>query len=192
MISSRCAALMMRVPQHDQAAVRTSRESHVDSALDFAGIAHARPDLTRHPTKAPRLWIAASPPEPAGIRGSRMTATRFTPGAISLSSSSRLPLMLNSYGKSCGVVCPVAPGCSTKPPPTGSIVVTNTIGTVRLACCNAPRRSGAKPRRHPARARPTPQRICESDRDRLRPSGIRSARYGQRSSPVPPAPARTP
>ena len=27
---------------------------------------------------------------------------------------------------------------ATKPPPTGSIVVTNTIGTVRLACCSAP------------------------------------------------------
>jgi hypothetical protein len=26
---------------------------------------------------------------------------------------------------------------ATSPPPTGSIVVTNTIGTVRLACCKS-------------------------------------------------------
>src|SRR5215471_14633076 len=49
-------------------------------------------------------WIAAKPPEPAGTAGSRTTATRFTPGAISLSSSSHLPLMLNSKdAKSCDV-----------------------------------------------------------------------------------------
>src|SRR5438132_5904428 len=84
------------------------------------------------------VWIAASPPEPAGTLGSRLTATRVPRGAISLSSSSHFPLMLNSY-----VAKPVAfpPGrarLSTQPPPTGSMVVTNTIGTVRLTCCSAP------------------------------------------------------
>src|SRR4029077_13174858 len=84
------------------------------------------------------VWIAANPPEPAGTEGSRMTATRFTPGAISLSSSSRLPLMLNSYEANPVALVPGRDRLSTQPPPTGSIVVTNTIGTVRLACCNAP------------------------------------------------------
>ena len=63
-----------------------------------------------------------------------MTATRFTPGAISLSSSSLLPLMLNSDEANPVAFVPGRDRLSTQPPPTGSIVVTNTIGTVRLAC----------------------------------------------------------
>jgi hypothetical protein len=48
------------------------------------------------PNVGATVWIAASPPEPAGTAGSRITATRITRGAISLSSSSHFPLMLNS------------------------------------------------------------------------------------------------
>jgi len=86
------------------------------------------------PKEGATVWIAASPPEPAGTDGSRMTATRFTPGAISLSSSSRLPLILNSYAANPVALVPGRDRLSTQPPPTGSTVVTNTIGTVRLAC----------------------------------------------------------
>src|SRR5262249_5561557 len=70
--------------------------------------------------------------------GSRSTATRVTWGATSLSSSSHFPLVPNSSH----TVKPVAlpPGrdkLSTKPALTGSGICTNTIGTVRLACCSA-------------------------------------------------------
>src|SRR5262245_48498737 len=69
---------------------------------------------------------------------SRRTATRVTPGAICLSSSSHFPPMLNSQ-----IMKPVAlpPGrakLSTKPAPTGSLVSVNTIGMVRVACSNGP------------------------------------------------------
>src|SRR5262249_51875803 len=136
------------------------------------------------------VWIAARPPEPAGTEGARITAIRFIPGASSLSSSSHLPLILNSYEANPVAFVPGRDRLSTQPPPTGSIVDTNTIGT--LPAETRPRSTRPKPRRHPAKARPTPQRICENDQDRLRPSGIRSARYGRRSSPVRPAPAQTP
>src|SRR6516165_3507585 len=48
------------------------------------------------PSDGATVWIAANPPEPAGTEGSRMTATRVTRGAISLSSSTHFPLRLNS------------------------------------------------------------------------------------------------
>ena len=65
-----------------------------------------------------------------------MTATRVTPGAISLSNSSHLPLRPYS-----NCIKPVAlpPGrarLSTKPAPTGSGTCANTIGTLRVACSN--------------------------------------------------------
>src|SRR5262245_66597117 len=43
--------------------------------------------------------------------------------------------MLNSRVEKPVALPPGRARLSTKPPPTGSIVVTNTIGTVRLACC---------------------------------------------------------
>src|SRR6516165_7612494 len=72
------------------------------------------------------------------MAGSRRTATRVTPGAISLSSSSHFAL--KPYSK---LVNPVAlpPGrarLSTKPAPTGSATAANTIGTLRVACSNGP------------------------------------------------------
>jgi len=62
-----------------------------------------------------------------------MTATRVTPGTMFLSNASHLPLMLNSYAANPVALEPGRDRLSTQPPPTGSIVVTNTIGTVRLS-----------------------------------------------------------
>jgi hypothetical protein len=42
------------------------------------------------------VWIAAKPPDPAGTEGSRITATRFTPGATSFNKPNHFPPMLNS------------------------------------------------------------------------------------------------
>src|SRR6516225_10116994 len=71
---------------------------------------------------------------PEELVASRSTATRVTPGAISLISSTHFPA--NPYS---GLVKPVAlpPGrarLATKPAPTGSTTCANTIGTVRVAC----------------------------------------------------------
>src|SRR5215216_1548996 len=52
--------------------------------------------VTSTPNEGATVWIAASPPEPAGTDGSRMTPTRLMLGAISLSSSSHLLPMLSS------------------------------------------------------------------------------------------------
>ena len=67
-----------------------------------------------------------------------MIATRVTPGAISLSSSNNFALRLNSYAIKPVALPPGRARLATRPLPTGSIVVTNTIGTVRLACCKSP------------------------------------------------------
>ena len=48
-------------------------------------------------------WMAPNRPIPADKVGSRMTATRVTPGAISLSSSSHLPPMPYSRSETRGV-----------------------------------------------------------------------------------------
>src|SRR5262249_48683539 len=102
-------------------------------ALDLACIAYAEgtqlhPQRRRHGLDSPQL------PDARGDGGIANTATRVTWGAISLSSSSHLPLMPNS-----NIIKPVTlpPGrarLSTKPAPTGSGVPVNTIGTVRVAC----------------------------------------------------------
>ena len=65
-----------------------------------------------------------------------MTAARVTPGAISLSSSSHFPLMPYSNRVKPVALPPGRARLSTKPAPTGSVTCANTIGTVRVACCN--------------------------------------------------------
>ena len=75
-------------------------------------------------------------PIPAAMAGSRRTAARVTPGAISLSSSSHFAAKPYS-----NIIKPVAlpPGrdrLSTKPALTGSGTITNTIGTVRVTWSN--------------------------------------------------------
>ena len=82
-------------------------------------------------------WMTANCPIPAGALGSRMTAARVTPGAICLSSSSHLPLRLYSNCIKPVVLPPGRARLATKPLPTGSSVIENTIGTVRVACCKA-------------------------------------------------------
>ena len=69
--------------------------------------------------------------------GSRTTATRVTRGAISLSNSSHFALMPYSNAVKPVTLPPGRARLATKPAPTGSITCTNTIGTVRVACCNA-------------------------------------------------------
>ena len=83
-------------------------------------------------------WMAANWLVPSPWVGSRRTAARVTPGAICLSSSNHFPLKLYS-----NCIKPVAlpPGrarLSTKPAPSGSVTIANTIGTVRVACNNGP------------------------------------------------------
>ena len=68
--------------------------------------------------------------------GSRRTAARVTPGAICLSSSSHFPLMPYSNTVKPVTLPPGRARLSTKPAPTGSATLANTIGTVRVACSN--------------------------------------------------------
>src|SRR5215831_3757369 len=62
-----------------------------------------------------------------------MNAARFTPGAISLSSSSHFVPMPYSYSIKPVAMPPGRARVSTKPAPTGSATLTNTIGTLRGA-----------------------------------------------------------
>src|SRR6516165_2202897 len=74
---------------------------------------------------------------PEEMVGSRMTAARVTCGAICLSSSSHLPL--KPYSKTMKpVMLPRGRDrLSTKPAPTGSGTIANTIGKVRVTWYNA-------------------------------------------------------
>ena len=90
------------------------------------------------PSVAAAVWMALHCPMPAVVVELRATATRVTRGANSLSSSNHFPPM--PYSK---LVKPVAfpPGlakASTKPAPTGSGTIVNTIGIVRVACNAGP------------------------------------------------------
>ena len=67
-----------------------------------------------------------------------MTAARVMRGAISLSSSSHFPLMLYSNRVNPVTLPPGRARLSTKPAPTGSATIANTIGTLRVACSNGP------------------------------------------------------
>src|SRR6516165_180681 len=80
--------------------------------------------------------MAPNCPMPEAKVGSRMTAARVTRGAISLSSSNHFPLMPYSIEVKPVALPPGRPRLATKPPPTGSVTFTNTIGTVRDTCCN--------------------------------------------------------
>src|SRR5262245_60776783 len=64
-----------------------------------------------------------------------MTAARFTPGAISLASSTHFPPVLYSKKPNPVALPPGRAKLSTKPLPTGSETSVNTIGIVRVACC---------------------------------------------------------
>ena len=81
-------------------------------------------------------WIAANCPSPGGYSGVAKDATRVTPGAICLSSSSHFPLRPYSNEVKPVALPPGRARLSTKPAPTGSTTCTNTMGTVRVACSN--------------------------------------------------------
>src|SRR5262245_24720685 len=89
------------------------------------------------PTYGATAWIAPNWPIPAGTSGSRTTATRVTVGAICLRNSSHLPPMLYSNEEK-PVALPLGrPKLATSPAPTGSALLVNTMGTVRVAFCSA-------------------------------------------------------
>src|SRR5262249_25752905 len=82
--------------------------------------------------------MAANWPMPAGLFGSRSTATRFTAGAISLRSSSHFALMAYSKTEKPVALPPGRPRLSTIPAPTGSATCRNTIGSVRVISRQSP------------------------------------------------------
>src|SRR5262249_22408728 len=104
------------------------------------------------------------------MAGSRKTAIRVTPGAIVLSSSSHFPLKLYSDRENPVATPPGRARLSTKPAPTGSVTLRNTIGTVFVACSNGGQRS-----------RPRPGERARADRfqeEALRPAGRAAAARG--------------
>src|SRR5258708_15190996 len=70
--------------------------------------------------------------------GSRSTATRVTLGAVCLSNSSHFAPKPYSYAAKPVMLPPGRAKGEEKPAPTGSGTPANTIGTVRVARCNAP------------------------------------------------------
>ena len=114
-----------------------------DAALDLGRVtnvdrAHLHAERRRHGLDDGELA------DPGGNGGSQRIAARVTSGAISLSSSSHFPLRLYSNWIKPVALPPGRARLSTKPEPTGSGTITNTIGTVRVACS-----SGARPKGPP-------------------------------------------
>src|SRR5262245_34677997 len=79
-------------------------------------------------------WSTANWATAAVRPGSRSTATRVTCGAISLSSSSHLPLRPYSNWLKPVALPPGRARLSTKPAPTGSGTMVNTTGMARVIC----------------------------------------------------------
>jgi hypothetical protein len=92
--------------------------------------------LNSTPNDGAAAWTAANCPIPEAMAGSRRTATRVTPGTICLSSSSHFPLRPYSNMRKPLALPPGRAKLATKPAPTGSMTIVNTIGTVRVACSN--------------------------------------------------------
>src|SRR5271169_1276769 len=136
MIRSRCCASDDGGPT----TIRPSDGFGANAAMPLSISAASRTpiEVNSTPNDDAAVWTAANPPDPAGTAGSRNTATRVTAGAIFLSSSSHFPPRLNSQAVNPVALLAGRARLATKPEPTGSIVITNTIGTVRLACWNAP------------------------------------------------------
>ena len=171
-------------PDHDQAAIRLAREGR-DAALDLVGVAHADRASTPLRATAPRSGSRQTRRTRRATAGSRRTATRVTRGAISLSSSSHFPLMLNSNEVNPVALPPGRARLSTQPPPTGSIDVHehDRHGAARLLQRAHDRRHSGQDdiRRERNQFRRVSAKALEH---RRRPSGSRSARCGRRSSPV--------
>ena len=124
---------------------------------------------------------------------SRSTATRVTPGAICLSSSSHFPLMLYSKIMNPVTLPPGRARLSTKPAPTGSTTIVNTIGTVRVACSIGPTARGATGQDDVGRERGQFRRVSANFGGISRgPANVDPPRCGRWSSPIAPAPAGTP
>ena len=181
-----------RAPRHDQAAIRGAREGR-DGALDLAGVAHVdRAHL--HPERRRHGLDGAELADPGGYGG-------IPKDCRSRHAWRDLLEQLQPFSARCcirTVMKPVAlpPGrarLSTKPAPTGSATIANTIGTVRVACSNGRHGRGARGQDDVRRERDQFRRVsANARRHRRAPSGCRSARCGRRSSPIAAAPAGTP
>src|SRR6516162_2959268 len=91
---------------------------------------------------------------PAGIAGSRRTATRFTSGAICLRSSTHFPLKLYSKFMKPVALPPGRARLSTRPAPTGSETPRTRPARSGWHAASLSRPRCQWPGRHPARARP--------------------------------------
>ena len=105
-------------------------------ARSISGASRASTGVKSTPKDGATAWMAANCPIPEAMAGSRTTAARVTPGAICLSSSSHFPLRPYSNMRKPVALPPGRTRLVTKPAPTGSMTITNTIGRVRVACSN--------------------------------------------------------
>ena len=120
--------------------------------------------LNSTPNDGATDWSAPNR-RPSGYRGIAKDCRRFTPGAISLSSSAIARSHVVEQDETSGITARLRQ-ISTKPPPTRSMACAN-VGTVRVVFSAASRARGGQDQR-PVKARPIPPRICDRGRHRLR------------------------
>ena len=119
----------------DQTTIRSACKFGDRSLYHFA----SRPPsgVNSTPNDGATDWMAANWPTLEVTVGSRMTPTRVMRGEISFRSSSHfVPMPYSKFGNPV-MLPPGFPRLETKPAVTGSATITNTIGKVRVASCNA-------------------------------------------------------
>ena len=120
------------------------------------------------------------------MAGSRRTATRVTPGAISLSNSSHFALMPYSNAVKPVMLPPGRARLATKPSADRVDHLHKYDRHVRVACCNAATRGAGRGEDHVRREPDQFRRISAKALGiSMPPSGCRSSRCDRRSSPTP-------
>src|SRR5262249_19520015 len=121
---------------NDQTAVRHLRERH-DGALDLARIAHVHRTLLHPQRLRHRLddCVLTGPGAHSGIPKDRCSRHAVRDLFEQLEPFSAEAVL--EHGKSSGVAARTRQ-LSANPAPTGSTILTNTIGTVRVVCWSAP------------------------------------------------------
>src|SRR5262249_44115111 len=123
--------------RHDQSATRRGARETPRSISPASRILIG---LTSTLSDGAAAWMTPNWAGPDVVAGPpyRRTAACVTCGAMCLSSSSHFPLRPYSNDMKPVALPPGRARLSTKPAPTGSPTIGNTIGTVRVACSNGP------------------------------------------------------
>ena len=171
---------------------RSAPRANAATARSISPASRTSIGLNSTPSEGAADWMAPNWPIPAAMAGSRSTAARVTAGAISLSSSSHFAAdAVFGLRKAGGVAAWPRQAISKAGARQDRRPDANTIGTVRVACCNGVRgRAPGARKTSGARAINSAACLRRSVGVAGSPAECRSAHCGPRSSPSPAGLAR--